>query len=104
MCHCCTYHVLTSSQSGASSLSDAIKVNTVLTNLLLSSNNIGDSGAGSLSDAIKVNTALTNLDLGYNKIGDAGAGFLSDAMKVNIKVLTNLTMIKNRCFVCSLHL
>ena len=77
--------------SGAASLSDAIKVNTVLTNLDLSWNNIGDSGAASLSDAIKVNTVLTNLDLSWNNIGDSGAASLSDAIKVNT-VLTNLNL------------
>ena len=59
-----------------------------MTNLDLSENNIGDSGAGSLSDAIKVNTVLTNLDLSENNISDSGAGSLSDAIKVNT-VLTN---------------
>jgi len=34
-----------------------------LTNLGLSENDIGASGAASLSDAVKVNTVLTNLDL-----------------------------------------
>ena len=38
------------------SLIIAIKVNTVLTNLDLSRNNIGDSGAASLSNAMKINT------------------------------------------------
>ena len=75
--------------SGAASLSDAIKVNTTLTNLNLSWNGIGDSGAASLSDAIKVNTTLTNLNLSWNGIGDSGAASLSDAIKVNT-VLTNL--------------
>jgi len=45
-----------------------MEVNTALTNLDLSENNIGDSGAGSLSDAIKVNTVLTNMDLSVNDI------------------------------------
>jgi len=65
-----------------------------LTNLDLSSNNIGASGAASLSDAIKVNTVLTNLDLRFNNIGDSGAASLSDAITVN-SVLTNLDLRDN---------
>ena len=38
----------------------------------LSFSNTGDSGAGFLSDAIKVNTALTDVDLRGNRIGDSG--------------------------------
>ena len=81
--------------SGADSLSDAIKVNTVLTNLDLRDNGIGDSGAASLSDAIKVNTALTDLNLSYNRIGVSGAASLSDAIKVNT-ALTDLNLSYNR--------
>jgi len=46
----------------------------------LSSNGIGASGAASLSDAIKVNSVLTNLDLRDNKIGASGAASLSNAI------------------------
>ena len=80
--------------SAAASLSNAIKVNTVLTNLVLRGNSIGASCAASLSDAIKVNTALTNLDLSYNDIGVSGAASLSDAIKVNT-VLTTLVLRGN---------
>jgi len=78
----------------ADSLSDAIKVNTALTNLDLSDNGIGNSGAGFLSDGIKVNTTLTNLNLSGNRIGASGAGSLSDAIKVNT-ALTNLDLSDN---------
>ena len=54
---------------GAKSLSEALKVNTVLTNIDLRSNNIGDEGAKSLSSALKVNTVITTIDLGFNNIG-----------------------------------
>jgi len=55
----------------------------------LSRKGIGDSGAGFLSDAIKVNTVLTNLNLSCNWTGASGAGSLPDATKVNT-TLTNL--------------
>ena len=69
---------------GACALSEALKVNTTLTTLDLTSlqqqtmpnnehnkqatknktaNKIGDEGASSLSEALKVNTSLTELDL-----------------------------------------
>jgi len=56
---------------------------------LSENNDIGDSGTGSLSDAIKVNTVLTYMDLSCNDIGASGAGSLSDAFKINT-TLTNL--------------
>ena len=73
---------------GATSLSDALRVNTVLTELnmgceedgnernkvrdcvvdgLLVGNSIGVNGAKALSDALKVNTTLTSLDLSSEK-------------------------------------
>jgi len=48
--------------------------------LNLSKNGIGNSGAGVLSDAIKVNTVLTNVNLSENVIGNPGAVALSDAI------------------------
>ena len=47
-------------------LSDALKVNSSLTELNLQGNGIGDSCATSLSEALKVNSSLTVLDLGCN--------------------------------------
>ena len=75
-------------------LAEAVKVNTTLTQLVLSSNNIGDAGAASLAEAMKVNTTLTQLDLQHNNIGAAGAASLAEAMKVNT-TLTQLVLWKN---------
>ena len=47
---------------------------------------IGDSGASSLSEALKVNSSLTQLNLRDNSIGDSGAKSLSDAMESNITI------------------
>ena len=73
---------------------EAMKVNTTLTELILSCNNIRDAGAASLAEAIKVNTTLTQLKLWDNNIGAAGAASLAEAMKVNT-TLTQLTLVKN---------
>ena len=76
------------------SLAEAIKVNTTLTQLTLSNNNIGAAGAASLAEAMKVNTTLTQLTLSRNNIGAAGAASLAEAMKVNT-TLTELDLRKN---------
>ncbi|KAL9975261.1 hypothetical protein ACROYT_G012405 [Oculina patagonica] len=62
---------------------EALAVNTKLTSLRLSENEIDPCGAGLVSDALAVNTTLTNLDLSGNKIGPSGAGSLSKALAVN---------------------
>ena len=78
----------------ANSLSQALRVNTSLTSLDLSDNSIGDEGANSLSQALRVNTSLTSLDLSINSIGDEGANFLSQALRVNTS-LTSLNLCGN---------
>ena len=72
--------------SGAASLSQALEVNSSLTNLDLRCNSIGDSGAASLSQALAVNSSLTNLDLSWNSIGASGATALSHVSTVNTTV------------------
>ena len=73
-------------------------------------NDIGSSGASSLSEALKVNSSLTQLDLDgtfdlmmfhslfiiishsiWNNIGESGASSLSEALKVNSS-LTHLNL------------
>ena len=79
--------------TGAESLSQALTVNSSLTNLYLGGNSIGDTSAESLSQALAVNSSLTKLVLSWNSIGDTGVEFLSQALAVNVS-LTNL----NLCF------
>ena len=55
----------------------------------LSRNSTGDSGAASLSQALAVNSSLTNLDLRDNRIGDFGATALSYMNTVNTTVLVD---------------
>ena len=74
--------------SGASSIADALKVNSSLTDLNLSSNPIGKSGIRSLAEALKVNSSLTQLDLHNNEIGAFGANSLSEVLKVNSSLTT----------------
>ena len=79
---------------GAQLLSKALSVNTKLTHLNLSGNQIGKSGAQLLSNALSVNTELTHLNLSGNQIGKSGAQFLSDALFYNT-TLTHLNLDDN---------
>ena len=81
-------------ESGAQLLSEALSVNTKLTHLNLSGNQIGKSGAQLLSKALSVNTELTHLNLSGNQIGKSGAQFLSDALFYNT-TLTHLNLDDN---------
>ena len=80
--------------AGAASVADALKSNTTLTKLNLSSNGIGAAGAASVADALKSNSTLTKLNLSENDIGDAGAASVADALKFNT-TLTKLNLSSN---------
>ena len=80
--------------AGAASISEAMEVNTTLTQLNLWRNHVGAAGAASLAEAMKVNTTLTQLNLYHNNIGAAGAASLAEAMKVNT-TLTQLNLWRN---------
>ena len=80
--------------SGAESISRALVVNSSLTNLDLSRNAISDSGAESISQALAANTSLTNLDLSWNFIFGSGAASLFKALAVNSS-LNNLDLSRN---------
>ena len=62
-----------------------------LTNLNLYYSGIGGVGATSITEAIKVNKTLTNLNSCSNGISDAGTTSIAEAIKVN-KTLTNLNL------------
>ena len=82
-----------SSEQSFSTLCLALRVNTSLTSLHLSTNHIGDKGASSLSEALRVNTSLTYLCLLWYGIGKERPSSLSEALRVNIS-LTSLSLIK----------
>jgi Ran GTPase-activating protein (RanGAP) involved in mRNA processing and transport len=66
--------------SGVLAIADALKVNAVLTSLVLKSNMIGVDGAKALASMLKVNRVLTKLDLRKgNSLGDEGEKALRDA-------------------------
>lgn len=64
-------------------LCEALRQNTVLTNLDLQGNNITDVGAQHLADLVGFNQTLTSLNLNNNKIGDQGFLRLAKALYKN---------------------
>ena len=52
--------------AGAVALADAIKINTTVQEIHLSSTIISDDGAVALADAIKINRTVTKIDLMCN--------------------------------------
>ena len=48
---------------GAKAIGEALKVNTSLTEIYLTDNNIGDEGGKAIGEALKVNTSLTKINL-----------------------------------------
>ena len=70
-------------------LAEALKQNTSLTELDLSSNHISDQGAADLAEALKQNMSLTELNLSANDISAQGAAALAEALKQN----TSLTQL-----------
>ncbi|KAF9570637.1 hypothetical protein EC968_001524 [Mortierella alpina] len=74
--------------NGAQALAEALKTNTTLTTLNLAHNSIGDSAARALAVALQTNSSLTILDLGHNSIGDSGAQALAEALQTNRGLMT----------------
>ena len=66
---------------GAKAIAEALKVNPVLNNLDLVSNDNKDDGAKAIAEALKVNAVLTKLYLEYNQLGEAGEKAVRDAVK-----------------------
>ena len=72
----------------AEALYDALIVNTTLTSINLSWNQIRATGATALAEALKVNNTVKSLVLAYTKIGPVGATALAEALKVNSSITT----------------
>ena len=64
-------------------VSDALKVNNVLTHLDLGKNVIKLRGAELLREALEINTGLKTLALSFNQLDDDGAMELGEMLKVN---------------------
>ena len=69
------------SSSGATSISEALCVNSSLTHLGLWSNKINSSGAATIAKSLRSNRTLIHLDLRSNEIGDSGAKEFAHALR-----------------------
>lgn len=84
-----SFHSISPEEAGVS-----IRINTTLTNLNLSSNQIGDAGARALARALRDNTTLTNLNLSSNLFTIEAIEAL--AVIINIKPLRILDLSHNK--------
>ena len=75
-------------------ISDCLKTNVTLNELILSNNMITDEEVQKLSKAVKANTTLQNLDISYNKITDVGILAIQECLMKN-SVLCKLNLSKN---------
>ena len=79
---------------GAQHLAQALRVNTSVKTLTLSSNHLQDKGAMALAEMLgrygsgMVNTTLEHIDLSNGRIGPAGAQCLAQALHINTSVKT----------------
>lgn len=69
------------SSSGATSISEALCVNSSLTHLGLWNNKINSSGAATIAKSLRSNCTLIHLDLRSNEIGDSGAKEFAHALR-----------------------
>ncbi|KAL0242597.1 hypothetical protein GEMRC1_005160 [Eukaryota sp. GEM-RC1] len=67
-------------------LIEALKTNSTITSLELSSNYIGDEGVRALAEVLKVNASVTSVNLHYNFIKVEGARALAEVLKLNSSV------------------
>jgi len=78
----------------ARGLSSALKMNTTLTKLDLTGNEIGNEGIAAIGEMLKSNNTLKSLQFTSNGIEDQGVDQFSEAMKSN-RSLMNLHLCKN---------
>jgi len=79
---------------GAEHLGMALRTNSTLTSLSISSNDFGADAAAWIASALEVNHVLQTLALDYNMIGDEGAEKMASALAKNT-VLATLLMRSN---------
>ena len=97
LCGLDDYGIGTYTAEGITAISDAMRVNGLLTALDLSSNYLTDEGVSADCEAIQSNkeTKLTSLNLGDNEIGPVGANAVA-AMVVVTGSLTSINLSKNK--------
>ena len=86
--------------SAAKVISNALKDNTTLKQLIMEKCALGPAGAKDISEALIHNKTLTILDLAGNMIGPSGGEYLFNALRVN-STLQELCLRMNRIGGCS---
>ena len=97
LCGLDDYGIGTYTAEGITAISDAMRVNGLLTALDLSSNYLTDEGVSAVCEAIQSNkeTKLASLNFGVNEIGPVGANAVA-AMVVVTGSLTSINLSKNK--------
>lgn len=80
---------------GAQAIAMSLKVNKTLTLLKLEDNNLGPEGGMYIADALQSNTTLTNIGLSNINLGPEGGKYFAEALKTN-KSLTGINLCLNR--------
>jgi len=80
--------------AGARYIAQALAVNTTLRQLIFYTNAIGDEGMTHLSHSIQINSTLLYLNLSMNKISDKGARSLLYALSLNTTI-ANVLLYNN---------
>ena len=83
------------SSSGATSISEALCVNSCLTHLGLRCNKINSSGAATIAKSLQSNRTLIHLDLRSNEFGDSGAKEFAHALRNHNNMLGFLDLDDN---------
>ena len=83
------------SSSGATSISEALCVNSSLTHLGLGSNKINSSGASTIANSLQSNRTLIHLNLGGNEIDDSGAKEFAHSLTNHNNTLGFLNLDEN---------
>ena len=76
-------------------LAEAIKHNSTITQLNLSDNELGTGGCTALAEAIKHNSTITQLNLSDNELGTGDCSALTEAIKHNLTI-TQLSLSYNQ--------
>jgi hypothetical protein len=84
-------------------ITNALKTNTSLHELIISHNDIGPKGVGLIADALKINETLEFLDVAANSIGFDGTKLIAEALVIN-KGLKKLNLSVNQISIEGLRL
>lgn len=71
------------SRFGATTIGEALSVNTSLTSLKAAWNGFGEGGCAAVATGLTVNSTLMEIDLSYNRMNDVGAALMAYGIRRN---------------------